>query len=154
MEILIRRFYAKDTLIVAKNLLGKLLVRRLGGKLLIGKIVEVEAYKGFEDPASHAYKGKTSRNKVMFGKAGHAYIYFTYGNHYLLNVTTEKVGIPGAVLIRALEPLAGLEVMLKLRGVGNVNNLTNGPGKLTKALNITGELNGLDLTRRGELFYL
>lgn len=152
MKLLTRSFYARDTLTVAKALLGKLLVRRLGKKLLIGKIVEVEAYKGFEDPASHAYKGKTFRNKVMFGRAGHAYIYFTYGNHYLLNVTTEKIGVPGAVLIRALEPLAGIETMLKLRGINDTKNLTNGPGKLTKALNVTGELNGLDLTKGDKLF--
>lgn len=152
MKPLTRNFYARDTVVVAKALLGKLLVRRLGKKMLIGKIVEVEAYKGFEDPASHAYRGETSRNKVMFGRAGHAYIYFTYGNHYLLNVKTERIGVPGAVLIRALEPLVGVETMLKLRGVNDVRNLTNGPGKLTKALNITAKLNGLDLTRENKLF--
>lgn len=152
MRILGRRFYSRDTIEVARNLLGKYLVRQINQKTLVGKIVEVEAYKGTDDPASHAYKGKTARNKPMFGEAGHAYIYFIYGKHYCLNVITEKAGIPGAVLIRALEPIAGIEFMKKNRKSNDLVKLTNGPGKLTEALRITKELNGWDLTKGKTLF--
>ena len=105
LEALKREFYAENSVKVAEKLLGKLLVRELPEGTLIGKIVEVEAYGGRDDPASHAYRGKTPRNQVMFGKPGLAYIYFTYGMHYCLNVKAEKEGVPGAVLIRALEPI-------------------------------------------------
>lgn len=152
MKILPRSFYARNTLTVAKELLGKHLVRQNQGEKITGKIVEVEAYRGFDDPASHAYKGKTIRNQVMFGKPGCAYVYFIYGNHYCLNVTTEKEGVPGAVLIRALEPISGIKSMMKNRKTKEVANLTNGPGKLTKALNITKAQNELDLTKNGKLF--
>jgi len=151
-KILKRSFYAKNTVTVAKNLLGKFLVRKIGGRKLIGKIVEVEAYRGFDDPASHAHHGKTSRNWLMFGKPGYAYIYFIYGNHYCLNITTEKEGFPSAVLIRALEPVKGIDLMKKFRKTSNLKNLTNGPGKLTQALKITKKLNGLDLTKEDELY--
>ncbi|RLI06143.1 DNA-3-methyladenine glycosylase [Candidatus Bathyarchaeota archaeon] len=150
-EVLPRSFYSRDTLTVAKELLGKYLVRQVGRKMVVGKIVEVEAYGGSDDPASHAYRGITPRNKLMFGEAGHAYIYFTYGNHYCLNVTTEKEGKPGAVLIRAIEPVKGIDLMKKHRKT-SLENLTNGPGKLTQALKITKKQNGLDLTKKGELF--
>ena len=119
---------------------------------MAGKIVEVEAYKGSEDPASHAYRGITRRNAPMFAESGHAYIYFTYGNHYCLNVTTERSGIPGAVLVRALEPLLGLPLMRTLRPAVSDHELTNGPGKLTKALGIDMALNNVDMTKRGPLF--
>jgi len=119
---------------------------------LVGKIVEVEAYGGSDDPGSHAYKGMTPRNRLMFGEGGFVYVYFTYGKHYCFNVVTERRGVPGAVLIRALEPLEGIETMKKNRRTRNVLILTNGPGKLTKAMNITGKQNGLDLTRSKMLF--
>jgi len=152
-NVLNRSFYCRNTLTVAKQLLGKLLVRELPEGKVAGKIVEVEAYRGSDDPASHAYKGKTQRNQIMFGEGGYAYIYFIYGKHFCLNVTTEKVGVPGAVLIRAVEPVYGIEIMKRKRRTENVKSLTNGPGKLTQAMDITVELNGWDLTR-GEKLYI
>ncbi len=137
---------------MAKKLLGRILVRRLRGKTLSGKIVEVEAYRGMDDPASHAYGGETARNRVMFGEAGHAYVYFTYGFHFCLNVTTEKVGVAGAVLIRALQPVGGVEMMMRNREKTDLVELTNGPGKLTRALRIDRELNGEDLVTSRRLF--
>ena len=141
-----RRFYNRDTLIVAPELLGKLLVRRESSGLLVGKIVETEAYRGVDDPASHSYRGKTPRNAVMFGAPGIAYVYFTYGNHYCLNAVTEDEGTPAAVLIRAVEPLEGVDLMMRNRGVEKLTEVGSGPGKLTKALQITREQNGCDLT--------
>ena len=152
LETIKREFYAENSVKVAEKLLGKLLVRELPEGTLIGKIVEVEAYGGRDDPASHAYRGKTPRNQVMFGKPGLAYIYFTYGMHYCLNVKAEREGVPGAVLIRALEPIEGIEIMKKNRGVEKITELTSGPAKLTKALRITTELNGWDLTLGKKLF--
>jgi len=152
MTPLRRRFYTRKTLTVAEELLGKKLVRHTNNTRLVGKIVEVEAYRGSDDPSSHAYKGMTPRNRLMFGKGGFAYVYFTYGMHYCFNVVTERQNTPGAVLIRALEPLNGVEVMRKNRGNKNGLNLTNGPAKLTEAMNITKKQNGLDLTRSKELF--
>lgn len=139
---------------MAQELLGCLLVRRIGGRTLSGKVVEVEAYRGSDDPASHSYRGATKRSSVMFGEAGHAYVYFSYGNHWLLNFTTEEEGQPGAVLIRALEPEEGVKQMARSRGVSEVARLTNGPGKLTKALSIDGSFNGEDLVRSKRLYVL
>lgn len=137
---------------MARGLLGKSLVRVRRGSRLVCRIVEVEAYSGGDDPASHAFRGKTPRNMPMFGEPGHAYIYFTYGNHYCLNVTTRPAGKAGAVLIRSVEPLEGLRMMKRLRpGVKDLQ-LTNGPGKLTKALDIDKSLNEVDLTSIGSLF--
>lgn len=133
--IIKKSFYNKDTKTVAKELLGKFLVHEIDGKKLIGRIVETEAYYGENDPASHACKGITPRNKIMFGPPGKAYVYFIYGNYYLLNIVAEKKGKAGAVLIRALEP------------VKNIKN-TNGPGKLTREMKITREHNGLDVTKK------
>lgn len=154
MELLPRSFYARDTVVVAKDLLGKYLVRQTDDGDIVTRIVEVEAYRGSDDPASHAFKGKTPRNQLMFGKAGFAYIYFIYGNHYCMNVTTEKEKIPGAVLIRAIEIIEGLELALKNRKTRSPKNLSNGPGKLTQALHITNKQNGLDLTKPKELFII
>jgi len=148
-----RSFYERYTIDVAKDLLSKLLVRKFPDKSFVaGIIVEVEAYRGEDDPASHAYRGLTPRNKVMFGKPGVAYVYFTYGMYYCLNIVTEPEGVPAAVLIRAVEPVYGIEKMMKFRGIKDVRNLTNGPGKLAMAFNITKELNGVDMTKNDILF--
>ena len=147
-----RDFYERWAVDVAKDLLGKLLIRRIDGRVLVGRIVEVEAYRGSDDPASHAYRGKTERNKIMFDRGGLAYIYLAYGIHRLLNVTAEPPGKPAAVLIRALEPIDGIEVMMRFRGTSDLRALTSGPGRLTEALKIGLELNGLDLTMSDELF--
>ena len=152
MERLPRSFFEDYTPSVAKRLLGQQLVRRIGRRVLSGMLVEVEAYRGRDDPASHAFRGETPRNRVMFGEAGRAYVYFTYGFHHCLNVKTEKKGVAGAILIRALEPLNGIEVMKKNRGKEEVRELTNGPGKLTQALKIDRRLNGEDLVRSERLF--
>ena len=147
MKPLSRKFYERDTKEVAKDLLGKVLVHRTPKGVLKGKIVEVEAYYGENDPGSHAYKGKTPRNEIMYGLPGFAYVYFCYGNHWLLNVVTEKRGKAGAVLFRALEPLEGTEIMKENRKSKEIQNLTNGPGKLTQAFGINKKHNGLDLTK-------
>lgn len=153
--ILSREFYSRDTVEVAKSLLGKMLVRVIDGNILSGMIVETEAYTR-DDPASHAYRGVTARNKVMFGDVGHAYVYFIYGNHYCLNVVAKSKDMEaGAVLIRAVEPIQGIEFMMRNRGRSariSIEMLTNGPGKLTKALSIDSRHNGLDLTVGGELY--
>jgi DNA-3-methyladenine glycosylase len=152
MKPLSRSYYSQDTLVVAKELLGEYLVRRMSKGDIIAKIVEVEAYRGADDPASHAYKGLMERNWPMFGEAGCAYVYFIYGNHYCLNVTTEQKGVPGAVLIRAVEIVDGFELARRNRKARSNIDLSNGPGKLTKALDITRVHNGLDLTKTNELF--
>jgi DNA-3-methyladenine glycosylase len=140
-----RRFYGRPTVQVAKDLLGKYLVVRRDGHLLSGKIVETEAYVGPHDPASHAYRGKTARNEVMFGDPGYAYVYLTYGILHCLNLVTERRGYPAAVLIRALEPVDGTELMKKRRGREKLTELTSGPAKLCQALNVDRRLNGADL---------
>lgn len=142
-----KKFYFRKTEIVAQELLGKTLIHKTDEGIISGKIVETEAYLGQRDPGSHAYRGITQRNRIMFGPAGKAYIYFVYGNHYCFNVVTEKDGVSGAVLIRALEPQEGIKLMKKHRRIdGPLACLTNGPGKLTKALGITGSMNEADLT--------
>jgi len=151
-RILSRAFYARDTLKVAPNLLGKCLVRKTEHEQMVCRIVEVEAYRGRDDPASHAYRGLTPRNAPMYGDPGHAYIYFTYGNHYCLNITTQKAGTPGAVLLRAVQPMEGIQLMRRFRPNVSDLELTNGPGKLTKALGIDKSLNEQDVTVEGPLF--
>ena len=140
-----RKFYDRPTLKVAKELLGKYLVVQKDGHLLSGKIVETEAYIGFKDPASHAYRGMTPRNEVMFGSPGCAYVYLTYGMHHCLNLVTEKKGYPAAVLIRALEPVEGTELMRRRRKRRELKDLTSGPAKLCQALGVDRKLNGVDL---------
>lgn len=140
-----RRFYNRDTLTVAERLLGKLLVYHSPEGELRGKIVETEAYVGEEDPACHAARGPTPRNAIMYGPPGHAYVYFTYGMYYMLNVITEKEGFPAAVLIRALEPVKGIPILQRNRGVTDFLKLTSGPGKLCQAFRIDSSLNGIDL---------
>ncbi|RLG64559.1 DNA-3-methyladenine glycosylase [archaeon] len=151
-KVLDRSFYDRNTLVVARELLGKVLVREYEGKILAGVIVETEAYRGFDDPASHAYRGKTPRNAVMFGPPGRAYVYLAYGINHLLNIVTEREGFPAAVLIRALQPVKGIEEMKKNRGVDDIYALTSGPGRLTKAMRIDLSLNGIDMTCRGPLY--
>jgi len=151
MRILDRKFYHQDTLLVARELLGKKLVRQINGVKLSGMIVETEAYCGREDSACHAHRGKTQRNEVMFGNPGHAYVYFTYGMHYMLNLVTEEEENPCAVLIRAIVPLDGIEEMETRRKIKGAS-LTNGPAKLCQALSIDKSLNGWDLTTGEELW--
>jgi DNA-3-methyladenine glycosylase len=146
-SILKKSFYGRDTSIVAKELLGKLLIKKLNVPVCGGIILETEAYYGQDDPASHAFRGITPRSNIMFGSPGLAYIYLCYGMHCLLNVVTEKQGIPGAVLIRVLQPVIGVEVMMERRKINDDLNLTNGPGKLTAALGIDIKDNGKDLTK-------
>jgi DNA-3-methyladenine glycosylase len=147
-----RAFYERNTVRVAKDLLGKVLVRKFEAASLEGAIVETEAYRGYDDAASHAYRGPTRRNQVMFGEPGHAYVYFTYGMHYCLNVTTEPAGQAGAVLIRAVQPIKGIVEMKNRRGTGHVKDLSNGPAKLTQAFAVTKALNGHDLTLGRKLY--
>ena len=151
--ILSQEFYHRDTIDVAKDLLGKVIVRVVRGKILSGMIVETEAYRSKDDPGSHAYRGMTERNRVMFGEVGRSYVYFTYGNHYCLNlVAKDGSTAAGAALIRAIEPLQGIELMRKFRKISDIYNLTSGPGKLTKALDITKDQNAVDVTKKGELY--
>jgi len=147
-RLLPRRFYARDARVVAPDLLNKLLV--VGGRA--GRIVEVEAYAGEEDPASHAYRGRTRRNATMFGPPGHLYVYFTYGMHWCANVVCSPEGTATAVLVRALEPLRGIEAMRRGRSRGQKRlvadrDLCRGPARLCQALGIGDELDGADLVR-------
>jgi len=153
-------FYERSTETVAKDLVGKKLVRMIRNnnkKLcrLTGIIVETEAYGYYDDLASHACSGPTRRNKVMFGSVGRAYVYFTYGNHYCLNVSARRSNAEaGAVLIRGIEPIEGIELMMQFRPVDDILSLTSGPGKLTQALNITSSLNGTDMTNPKSEIYI
>ncbi len=147
-----RKFFSQSTLKVAKNLLGKFLVRKINNHKLSGKIVEVEAYHGFNDRASHAFRGKTSRNEVMFGQAGFSYIYLVYGINHCLNFVTGKKNFPAAVLIRAVEPTEGIELMKKFRKNKHFKDLTSGPGKLCQAFNIDRQLNICDITKSKDLW--
>ena len=134
-------------MIVARDLLGRILFYRTPDGLLAGRIVEAEAYTGEADPASHAFRGRTARNTVMFGAAGHAYVYFSYGVHYCLNVTADAPGVAGAVLLRALEPLAGREIMRRRGDRGPEVRLLSGPGKIGRGFGLTLKDNGRDFTR-------
>lgn len=147
-----RRFFERYTPEVARALLGCRLVRVVNGKRLSGVIVETEAYRGRRDPASHAYPGRTKRNAVMFGEAGHAYVYFTYGFHHCLNVTTEHSGSPGAVLLRAIEPVEGVREMVQNRQLRAPAHIADGPGRLTQALGIDRSLNDEDMVTSVLLF--
>jgi DNA-3-methyladenine glycosylase len=147
-----RSFFARPTLEVARELLGMRLIRHVGGRSLSGRIVEVEAYIGEADSACHASKGKTPRNRIMFGPPGHAYVYFTYGMHWMLNVVTEEEGKPAALLLRALEPERGADQMRVYRLGSSDRDLASGPARLCQALRIDGSLNGIDLLSSNELF--
>ncbi|MRS12973.1 MAG: DNA-3-methyladenine glycosylase [Actinobacteria bacterium] len=141
-------FFARPTPEVARLLLGKVLVSAVGDAVVAGTIVETEAYLGVDDPGSHAAtKGITARNRVMYGPPGRAYVYFTYGNHHMLNLVTEAEGTAGAVLVRAVEPVEGVEVMTARRHGRAGHELTNGPGKVAEAFGVTLAHNGLPLGR-------
>jgi len=145
-----RRFFARDTLEVARALLGCVLwAQPAGGEACAGRIVEVEAYLGEDDPASHAGRGRTPRSATMFGPPGHAYVYLSYGMHHCLNAVTEADGRAGAVLLRAIEPLVGQDAMAGRRGVGDPRLLAAGPGRLCEALGIDRAWNGLPLAGPG-----
>ena len=145
-----RTFFARPTLEVAPDLVGKLLVRRLGRDVLAGRIVEAEAYLGHPDAASHASRKNPTRARIMFGPPGHAYVYMVYGMYYCLNLVTEPDGAAGAVLVRAVEPVEGIDVMRRLRGKPMPDrNLTSGPGKLCQAFAVDMGLNGVDLCAAG-----
>jgi DNA-3-methyladenine glycosylase len=147
MIIIEREFFDRPTLTVARELLGQRLVREIDGRRLSGLIVETEAYIGPHDSANHASRGRTARTEVIFGPPGRTYIYFVYGMHYMLNLVTEPAGFPAAVLIRAVEPVEGLELMQSRRqGVKSKFDLTNGPGKLCQALAIDKTLHNWDVS--------
>lgn len=146
-KVLSKKFYEGDTVEVARGLLGKYLATFLPEGVTVGKIVETESYLGTADPASHSFKGPTKRNASMFGLPGHAYVYFTYGMHYCFNAVTGREGVGEAVLIRALEPVEGIKLMQKRRGMKDTVQLCNGPAKLTQALGIDRQLNGCNLTQ-------
>ena len=152
-----RSFYARDSVTVARAMLGQGLVRVLNGVRLAGWIAETEAYAGPDDPASHAYR-RTPRSSIMYGQPGYAYVYFIYGTHHCLNAVTDADGVPGAVLIRALIPQEGLGLMWQNRGLSSLpvtrteRGIADGPGKLCQALGITMSENGLDLTESAQLF--
>jgi len=154
-----RDFYTRDPRAVSRDLLGKVLVRRQGRKLLSARIVEVEAYLGKDDPAAHSASGRTARNFVLFGPPGLTYVYFIYGNHYCFNVSCLPDGEAGGVLFRALEPISGIEQMAEARDIAlddatDLRRLTSGPGRLAEAFGITRERdNEKDLTsRKSDLF--
>jgi DNA-3-methyladenine glycosylase len=140
-----------DTVELARFLIGKIIVRELPEGRVSGRIVETEAYPP-GDPASHHYRGPTPRNRSMFLRHGHVYVYFNYGAHFMLNISSEKVGVGGGVLIRAVAPLEGVELMQKHRKTKRLLDLTRGPGRLAAALRIDRQLDGLDLFSRGPLW--
>lgn len=153
MPLLTRAFYERPATTVARDLLGALLVRRVDGQRVSGMIVETEAYTGLDDMASHGRKHRTPRNTIMYGKPGHAYVYFTYGMHWLLNVVCEPEDHPAAVLLRAIEPQEGQSIMAAHRPGRPPREWTSGPARLARALAVAGPQNGLDLTdRRGDLW--
>jgi len=147
-----RKFYLRDTLVVARELLGARLVRMLDGQRAAGRIVEVEAYIGEDDQASHAANGRSERNRAMYGPGGFAYVYFIYGMHYCLNVVTEAGGFPAAVLLRGIIPLEGIDLMAARRSGRPRRSFTDGPAKLCQALAIDRQLDGHDLTQGVDLW--
>jgi DNA-3-methyladenine glycosylase len=145
-ELLPTSFYARDTVRVARALLGCIVESRIGGRLTSGRIVEVEGYVGPQDPAAHGYGNRrTQRNAALFGPPGTSYVYFIYGMHWCFNAVTERDGYPAAVLLRALEPMEGVDVMGKRRGISDLRRLCSGPARLSQALGITASVNGSSL---------
>lgn len=151
--IIPRGFYESEPENVAPKLLGKYLVKKEGNSYIVGKIVEVEAYLSSNDPAAHNFKGPTRRNKSLFSDAGKAYIH-SLRQHCLIDVVTEGINVPGSVLIRALEPFDGIELMKENRRVEVIENISNGPGKLCKALNITRIYDNCDLTNKDSSIFI
>jgi len=147
-------FYARDTVITARDLIGKRLVRQEGERRIAGMIVETEAYRGEEDLACHCRAGETPRTKIMYGPPGRAYVYFVYGMHWLLNFVTEKEGYPGAVLIRGIQPEEGLDLINKRRNGRPQKQWTNGPAKLCQAFGINGEMNGIDTCSENAIVFI
>ena len=148
-----RTFYERDTVKVARDLLGKNLIRTIGKQTISGIITETEAYRYSDDPSSHAYRGLTERNKAMFGQVGRAYVYFTYGMYFCFNVVARNHNFAaGAVLIRGLSPEKGIGIMKKNRKTNKISNLANGPAKLTLALDINKKQYGVDLAKKTELY--
>jgi DNA-3-methyladenine glycosylase len=161
--VLRRNFFNRDAATVARELLGKLLIRRQGRNLLAGRLVETEAYLGQSDPAAHAYSGRTARNFVLFGPPGQAYIYFIYGNHYCLNVSCMPEGQGEGVLFRAMQPVFGVETMARARGIElppapretQLRMISSGPGRMCEAMSITRDRdNNKDLTSRASDLWL
>jgi len=150
--VLTRKFFIRPVLVVAKDLLGKVLIKKDGNRVIAARIIEVEAYDGKVDKASHSFNGKTKRNEVMFNEGGYFYVYFTYGAHFCCNVVTGKRNNGEAVLIRAVEPLLGINKMIEnrfgraLKSEKEIYNLTSGPGKVCKAFGFNKEYSGMDLT--------
>lgn len=139
-------FYSRPTLQILEEIIGKVMIRKSKDGLTSGIIVEAEAYRGQDDPASFAFRGRTKRSEMLYGPPARAFVYLTYGMHHLFNVVTEQEGFPAAVLIRALEPLEGLALMQKRRRTDDVLNLCSGPAKLCQALDIDLSLNGASLS--------
>lgn len=144
-HVLPRSFYQQDGLSLAKALLGKVLLRRVGEQLTGGRIVEKEAYLGLQDPAAHSYKGNTQRTRIQFSPGGFAYVYLIYGMHCCMNIVAAPKGTPHVVLLRALEPVTGLDLMEQRRHTNRVYNLCSGPGKLCQAMAIDRSCYGMDL---------
>ena len=148
-----REFYLTDGITLAKKLLGKIIVRKVDNKILKARIVETEAYMGAIDKAAHSYQNRrTQRTEPMFLEGGHVYIYLIYGMYHCFNITANKKDIPEAVLIRAVEPIENIEYMKELRKVKREKDISNGPGKLTKALSIDKNINSFDLTNNNEIW--
>ena len=151
--ILEKEFYERETITVARQLIGKKLTRKIKNIKLTGIITETEAYRGKDDSASHAATNLTKRNSIMFGPVGMSYVYFTYGMYFMLNVIAKsKKQNAGAVLIRGIYPQDGIKIMIKNRGMKDINRITNGPGKLTIAMNISMKENNLDLTKKSSIY--
>ena len=154
MNILHHDFFQQNTIHVAQKLLGCILVRNYNGQIISGRIIETEAYTA-DDPACHAYSGKTQRNAALFGPVGHAYVYLSYGIHYCFNVVAREQSVSaGGVLIRALQPIEGIEIMKDLRSMRNEKNLANGPGKVGQALGLDLNFCGKALTQKNGLYIL
>jgi len=151
--ILDRKFYERETVTVAKQLIGKRLSRKVQNTKLAGIITETEAYRGEDDLASHAAARITNRNRVMFGPVGMSYVYFTYGMYFMLNVVAKsRKQNAGAVLIRGIYPQDEIKIMIKNREINDVNKITNGPGKLTMAMDISMKENNIDLTKKSSIY--
>jgi DNA-3-methyladenine glycosylase len=150
-EPLPRSFFARPAPVVARDLLGRILIGSLGGSRVAGRLVECEAYQQ-DDPASHSFRGPTARTAVMFGPAGHLYVYFTYGMHFCMNVVSGRAGDGAAVLLRAAEPLLGLAEMRERRGRTPVGELCSGPARLCQAFGVDRSFDGTDLVRGNDMW--